>query len=96
MNYDKAGRLLSKKCTRPGYNTLLTNTWHPANSPAGSRGMLEKTEYSDENNRLTSYEYSYNTIAQNIHSRITTDRILNYFYTYDSKGRPDEYTYPTG
>lgn len=49
MVYDKAGRLLNKKCTRPDHNTVLTNTWHPANASAGSRGKLQKTEYTDEN-----------------------------------------------
>ena len=93
MAYDKAGRLLSKKCLRTGYNTWLTNTWYPANAPVGSRGMLEKTEYTDENNRYSSYEYTYNTIAQNIHTRITAERIFNYFYTYDEKGNPEEYVY---
>ena len=53
-------------------------------------------EYTDENNNYSLYEYTYNTIAQNIHTRLPTNRIFSYFYTYDEKGNPDEYTYPTG
>lgn len=56
--------------------------------------MLRKTEYTDENSKYSLYEYTYNNISQTTHTRITSDRIFNYFYTYDSKGRPDEYTYP--
>lgn len=96
MVYDNAGRLMKKKCTRTDFNTLLTNTWHPSNAPAGSRGMIQKTEYTDENNNYSFYEYTYNNISQNTHTRITSDRIFNYFYTYDSKGNPDEYIYPSG
>jgi hypothetical protein len=57
--------------------------------------LLQKTEYTDENSKYSLYEYTYNNISQTTHTRITSDRIFNYFYTYDSKGRPDEYTYPT-
>lgn len=40
IGYDKAGRLLYKKCTRSGYNTNLINTWNAADSPIGSRGLI--------------------------------------------------------
>ncbi|MGV8112395.1 MAG: hypothetical protein AB2L17_05765 [Lentimicrobium sp.] len=58
--------------------------------------MLRKTEYTDENSKYSLYEYTYNNISQTTHTRITSDRIFNYFYTYDSKGNPEEYTYPSG
>ncbi|MDY0026479.1 MAG: hypothetical protein RBS33_10875 [Lentimicrobium sp.] len=40
-------------------------------------------------------EFAPYQASQTTHPRITSDHIFKYFYTYDEKGNPDEYTFPS-
>ena len=55
-----------------------------------------KSQYPAKSNNYSTYEYTCNHQAQKIQTSISTNRTFSYLYTYDSKGRPDEYTYPSG
>jgi RHS repeat-associated protein len=99
MHYDKLGRLLEKETIK---NNLITNQvfkYYPFDTEKGRRGAIDYAHYADENGNNTRETYLYNDKAQLTQKNIVTDnnnRTFSYFYTYDSKGNPDEYTYPSG
>lgn len=89
MTYDNLGRMLTKTCTND--NSVTTNTYNPYTS-ANAKGLLNSTT----NSNGTATTYTYDNYSRVAHKTVYADQNFNYFYTYDSKGNLDEYTYPSG
>lgn len=99
MYYDKLGRLIEKQSEQTNEATNQVYVYYPATAAKGKRGALDYTQYTDENGNNTRDTYQYNEKGQVTQKTIATDnnnKTFTYLYTYDTKGNPDEYTYPTG
>jgi RHS repeat-associated protein len=102
MDYDRLGRLIKKVEKEDENSPEITKQvfeYYSSTAAKGRRGAIDFAHYADENNNNTRETYLYNDKAQLTQKNIVTDnnnRSFTYLYTYDSKGMPDEYTYPTG
>ncbi len=91
MTYDRLGRLLTKTCMNENDNSVITNTYNLHNA-TNAKGLLSSTNYKNE----AIVSYIYDGFGRVIQKTEHTDKDFNYFYTYDTRGRVDEYTYPSG
>lgn len=96
--FDKAGRLVKQTGSNAsGSVTTLTNTYNPPTAPKGSRGLQAVSQFIDETENTTRYNYSYDVKARLAQMDIAcSGRVFTYNYEYTDLGNLKEYTYPSG
>ena len=102
LDYDRLGRLIEKVEKEDEESPVITKqvfAYYSSTAAKGRRGAIAYADFVDENGNITREKYLYNDNAQLSQKNIVTDnnnRSFTYLYTYDSKGNPEEYTYPSG